>query len=281
MKTQNIIAVLVLLGAQAAAAQDLGPAVDAGSQQGAASRLLHANVIQAQSFEYVVPELIIGGDWTSTIRLTNRSTTTIPRTNVYMVDNQGGDLKSTFQVTDGSVITDSTFSFTLPPGTMVEVTFLGNAPAFGHAIIDFCGSATKCANAGLYGEVSLRNRFASRPDFESIFPLERPATLQYMLFDGRAGLTTVLYIANQNTATTQVALDVRGTNNALLRTVNFAIPALSSQILTLHALSTETLGIQGTLVFRTSTPQSFITVTGLRINPSNSFTPLRAFLPPI
>ena len=102
-----------------------------------------------------------------------------------------------------------------------------------------------------------------------------------MLFDGRNGLTTVLYLANQNTATTALTMEVRNFNNELLRTVPITMPDSSSQILTLHTLSPETLGIQGTLIFKVTTPSAYITVTGLRINPSNSFTPLRAFLPPI
>jgi hypothetical protein len=45
--------------------------------------------IQLQGVEFVVPELIIGGEWTTTIRLTNRGKTAIPTTNVYFFDNTG------------------------------------------------------------------------------------------------------------------------------------------------------------------------------------------------
>lgn len=281
MTIQKLIAACVILGAQAVAAQGIGPAVGITEYQALTSPKLRPNAIQAQSLEYVIPELIIGGDWTSTIRITNRGQKTVPETNVFMLDNTGKPLKATFQITGGAVITDSAFSFTLEPGALVEATFVGDVTAFGHAVIDFCGSATKCSNTGVYGEVSLRNRYAGRPDFESIFPFERPASLQNMLFDGRNGLTTVLYLANQNTATTALTMEVRNFNNELLRTVPITMPDSSSQILTLHTLSPETLGIQGTLIFKVTTPSANITVTGLRINPSNSFTPLRAFLPPI
>lgn len=280
MKTHALVAAFVLFGTQAVAAQGIGPAVGITEYQALTSPKLRPNAIQAQSGEAVIPQLIIGGDWTSTIRITNRGKTTVPSTNVFMIDNAGKPLKATFQITSGAVLTDSAFSFSLEPGELVEATFLSSVTAFGQAYIDFCGSPTKCSNTGVYGEVSLRWRYAGRPDFESIFPFERPASLQNMLFDGRNGLTTVLYLANFDTATA-LTMEVRNFNNQLLRTVPITMPNSSSQILTLNELSPETLGIQGTLIFKVTTPSAYITVTGLRINPSGSFTPLRAFIPPI
>ena len=38
--------------------------------------------VQLTGFEWVVPELILGGEWTSIIKLTNRGTAPIPPTNV-------------------------------------------------------------------------------------------------------------------------------------------------------------------------------------------------------
>lgn len=50
-----------------------------------------------------------------------------------------------------------------------------------------------------------------------------------------------------------------------------------SQILTLHAVAQETIGKQGTMLIRAATGQ--LVATALRINPSNSFTPVRASVP--
>ena len=246
---------------------------DRGSAHAAVERRAHPSAVQLQGLEYVIPELIIGGDWTSTIRLTNRGTTAIPTTNAYFLDNVGNSLAATFQTTYGNVVTDVGFSFSLPPGTMVEATFVGSTTAFGHAVIDCC------SEHGIYGEVVLRDRNATRPDFESVFPLERPYALQCMLFDGRNGLSTVLYLVNESISTNQVAIDVVDVNNRILRTVNVAFTGLSSQIMTLGAIAPETIGIQGTLIIRGQGSTGLVTATGLRINPSNSFTPLRAFVP--
>jgi len=133
--------------------------------------------------------------------------------------------------------------------------------------------------AGLYGEVTLRNRNATRPDFESVFPIEEPFATQYMLFDGRNGLTTVLYLVNESTTANLISIDVIDANNRTLRTIPISFVAIGSQILTLHILAPETIGIQGTLRIRGQDSASLVTATGLRVNPSNSFTPLRAFAP--
>ena len=267
----------------AALAQDIMPlAAGAGAYRTAAETRVHPKAMQLQSNEYVIPELIIGGEWSSTIRLTNRGTQPIQTTNVYFADNAGNDLQATFQATDGSILTGTGFSFSLAVGGFAEATFIGGTTAFGSAIIDYCATAAGCAARGVYGEVTLTNHNATRPDFQSVFPFERPSALQYMLFDGRNGLTTVLYLVNENTSTSQVALDIVGPNNLILRTVSLTFASLSSQILTLHVLAPETIGIQGTLVIHGQNPSGLlITATALRINPSNSFTPLRSFVPAI
>lgn len=241
---------------------------------------MRSHAVQLQGVEYVIPELILGGEWTSTIKLTDRGTMPISTTNVYFEDNAGNPMKATFQATDGSIITDFGFSFSLQVGGVVEATFIGSQTAqFGHAIIG-CSLSGQCGTAGLYGEVALRNRNPTRPDFESIFPFEQPAPLQYMLWDGRNGITTVLYLVNNSLAQTTVLLDLFDVDNQLIRTVTVPMDSFTSQILTLHVLAPETIGIQGTLVVHgQSTAAVFITLTALRINPSNSFTPMRTFIP--
>jgi hypothetical protein len=61
--------------------------------------------------------------------------------------------------------------------------------------------------------------------------------------------------------------------------VNIPFGPQQSQILELHVLSQETIGTLGTLVIQSPSSKVLVTATGLRVNPSNSFTPLRAFVP--
>jgi hypothetical protein len=230
-----------------------------------------------QGFDYVFPQLILGGEWTSTIRLVNRSTKQIPFTNVYFVDNQGNPMTATFQTSLGIIMTDTAFSFALPPGGMIEGTFVGGSSTqFGHAFVALCSPGGSCIE-GVYGEVTLRNRNSTRPDFEAIFPLEQPAPLQYMVWDHRGGVSTVLYLVNNKPTASSGTLTFTDTANNLIRTVNFTLPILGSQIIDLQSLVPETMGKMGTLAI--SGPGTATTVTALRINPSNSFTPIRTFVP--
>ena len=106
-----------------------------------------------------------------------------------------------------------------------------------------------------------------------------------MLYDGRASgpgyITTTLYLVNENTTFSNVEIDVVDTYNNLLRTVNLSFTPLSSQLLTLHVISQETIGTAGTLIIKgqTNGGPAYITATALRIDPSNSFAPVRAWVP--
>jgi hypothetical protein len=236
------------------------------------------DAIQLTGYEWVVPELIIGGEWTSTIKLTNRGTAPIPATNVRFVDNNGNTMTTTFQTSSGSVVTSPGFSFSLGVGGVIQITFFrGSGTQFGQAFV-LC-NANGCGAPGLCGEVILRNHNSTRPDFESVFPFETPASLQYMLFDGTNGYTTTMYVTNTSINPTTAAMDVRDMNNNLITTVNIPLAASGSTIFTLSDVAPQTTGILGTLVIRSPSTSVLLTATGLRVNPTNSFTPLRAFVP--
>ena len=141
--------------------------------------------IQLTGLEWVVPQLILGGEWTSSIKLTNRGTAPIPTTNVFFVDNNGNPMTTTFQATNGSVVTGPGFSFSLAVGGVLQGTFLGGSNTqFGQAFVG-C-SANGCGTPGLYGEVALRNSNPARPDFESVFPFEKLPPLSSTCFLGSA-----------------------------------------------------------------------------------------------
>jgi hypothetical protein len=226
--------------------------------------------------DFIVPQLIIGGEWTSTLRLVNNGPVAITPHNAVFLDSEGRAMSATFQTTTGQgVVTSTGFTFFIAPGEMVEVTFFGGQQSqVGHIRLDAsaCPLAVACS---LYGEVTLRNRNFTRPDFESVFALEAPARDQFLMWDHRDGFSTVLYLVNAGNDANGVSLDFWDTRNRLVRSVPVDLPGGGARILSLHALAPETLGLQGTLVIR---PSNLVVATGLRINPSNSFTPLRTFV---
>jgi hypothetical protein len=212
----------------------------------------------------------------------------MPATNIYFADNLGNDMTATFQTTTvtangttvlGSPITGVGFSVSLQPGAIIEVTFSGGADAqFGSGILDYCSTSANCSSRGIYGQVTLTNTNSIRPNFQSIFPFEEPATLQYMLFDDRNGISTALYLVNENTSSTAVSLDFMNPANQSIEAVNVPMPSLGSQILALDVLAPGIIGLQGTLVINGG-PSGLVTATALQINPTDSFTPMRAFVP--
>ncbi len=241
---------------------------------------LQRDAVQLQKQEYVLPQFVIGGEWASTIKLTNRGISPVTAIPVFFTDNTGKPMLATFKLSDGRTITDSSFTVTLAVGGLLEATFEGGRDTqFGHAFIG-CPDTGACDTPGLYGEVTLRNRNSTRPDFESIFPIEQPFETQYLLFDGRIGYTTLLYLVNPSQRDTGVTLDIVDASSRVLRTLNLTLRAGESQLQTLHVLSAETIGIQGTVVIRALDSRASLVVTGLRLTPSNSFTPIRAFVPP-
>jgi len=231
--------------------------------------------------EFIIPQLLVGGEWTTTLRFTNRGTAGITAGRAVFADNTGKPVTLTLSQPSGATSSAAGITFGLPVGGMIEVPLSGDAnTVFGHVLIDpaTCPATLGCS---LYAEATLRNRNSTRPDFESVFPSETASELQYMLFDHRNGYSSVLYLINLNTSATTAEIDFRSPTNASIRTIQVSLQSAETQILTPHALAPETIGLQGTMVIRAvnAATRGLITATGLRVNPSNSFTPIRGFVP--
>lgn len=231
--------------------------------------------------EYVVPQLIVGGEWTSTLRLVNNGSAQITPHNAYFLDSEGRPMFVTYGTSNQGFVTQTSFRFFIAPGQMVEVPFYGGRDTqFGQIVLD----PTSCplqSGCSLYGEVVLRNRNITRPDFESVFALEAPARDQFLLWDHRDGFGTTLYLANANNSPTTVTLDFRDPSNGQILSDFIVLPAAGTRILYLDVWAPETLGYNGTLLVHATNAFGevpLVTATALRINPSNSFTPLKTYV---
>jgi hypothetical protein len=277
-----LLALSMAAGAQELTKARIGPLPEQPGRTVEAIRAaVERQAVYQTGAEYVIPQLIVGGEWSTSIRLTNRGALPITAGRAAFVDNTGKSMSLTVQSPSGTPQTVAGFAFTLQPGGIVEVNLpsdTGNA--FGYVLID-PASCPPTAACSLYGEVVLRNRNSTRPDFESLFPSELPTDLQYMLFDHRNGFSTVLYLINSNSTPTTVELEFRGTGNQLIQSASVSLQSGEAQIVSPHALAPDTIGQLGTMVIRgtNAATRALVVVTGLRINPSNSFTPLRAFVP--
>ena len=82
--------------------------------------------------------------------------------------------------------------------------------------------------------------------------VKEPTALQYMLFDHRNGLDSVLYLVNEGTTATQTALNFTGPVNQSLGNTTVTLPSLWSQIIDLASVVPATIGQQGTITISSS-----------------------------
>jgi hypothetical protein len=98
-----------------------------------------------------------------------------------------------------------------------------------------------------------------------------------MTWDHRNGFSTVLYLVNPSTSASTVTLTfINQLSPTIIQKATMG-PA-ESPLLNLNALVPATVGLQGSLEIigrDGSGAQTGIVATGLRLNPTNSFTPLR------
>src|SRR5215831_8109910 len=89
------------------AAQDEAPQFQPASRSVLAEAPVLPRAVAQQGVEAIVPQLILGGEWSSVLKLTNRSGRTITATNIFFVDNNGNPMRATLQTGDGRVYNDT------------------------------------------------------------------------------------------------------------------------------------------------------------------------------
>ncbi len=241
----------------------------ASLQRGARS----AQVISSD--EVYLPELIIGGEWTTTLTITNLGTETAQNLSGYLIDNNGFPLTATIRG-EGNVVIDDAFILSVAPGVVFEIQFsLEGGPGFGHIYLPpvSCGSA----NCTIQAQAALKNTNPTRPDFESVFTLSAPESNQALLYDHRGGFSTTLYLVNAKQNATTVRLTMQDDFGHVIGAQDIDMTAESTQLITLHAMFPGSIGHYGLLLMTdTGNPENLggILATALRINPTNSFTPL-------
>ena len=121
--TRLFLAFVLCLASSAQDIQPKLPRVDAA--RSVTDARVQREAVQLLNQEYVFPQFVIGGEWASTIKLTNRGTRPLASIPVFPVDNTGNPLRATFQLSDGRTITDSSFTVSLQVGGLIEATLLG------------------------------------------------------------------------------------------------------------------------------------------------------------
>lgn len=220
-------------------------------------------------------QLIVGGEWSATLTIVNLGTANTPVIPVFFLDNKGAAFPVRISGDLAEPTTAPSLMYTLIPGATLQFN-LESPDAethFGHVFLP----TFNCDNLDciIYGEIVLKNSNESRPDFESVFSLEDGAASQSMLWDHRGGFYTVLYIVNAGIFDTTAQLQVFDEFGDLITGVDdLSLAVGAAAIVQLHAERPETLNHYGHLRIDAAAPNHELLVTSLRVNPSNSFTPV-------
>lgn len=152
-----------------------------------------------------------------------------------------------------------------------------SATRIGTAYADFpCTSGADDSCGRIAGQVLLRNRNATRPDFEAVSSLRSGNQRSLLPFDNVAGHQTVLMLANADTfRQITVTAAIKDANGNRIHLDQFNMQTRSSMLINMAEKWPQSQGIRGTVEL--TTQSSSLILTALRINPSNSFASIEAF----
>lgn len=226
-----------------------------------------------------LPQLVVGGEWTAILKVTNLGPESLTTAEAFFTDDSGNPLP----LRGGGDVDfeGSSYAFSLIGFAVLEIQLeaLDDATHLGWIFLenpDECLSGD--VNCRLYAEITLKNSHPSRPDFESVFPMDSPSSYQMLLFDHRDGYSTYLYVVNWDTAPAFPEIQIYDDFGELIATIeDITLPPEGSTLINLHVEVPETLGHYGAIVVTSPDGEDLFLVTALRLNPTNSFTPVRGF----
>lgn len=222
-----------------------------------------------------VPQVIFGGEWTTRLTFVNTRSSAVK----FPVQFFGADGRALVVPAVG-IGSFSAFELTIPAGgqVSVETAYAPDSPTrTGTAYADIpCTVEPEDACGRIAGIVVLKNRNATRPDFEAVFSLRSGSKRGLVAFDHVGGGGTVLMVASDTRfSTLQITAAIRDANGARVALDQFTLPPRGTTLINVAERWPQAAGIRGTVEL-TSVDYGLI-VTGLRLNPSNSFAPLDSF----
>lgn len=235
------------------------------------------NTSYLSALDESAPQVIFGGEWTTKITLTNLRASAVefpiafygPDGRAQQVPILGRTTASSYRVSipaRGQVTLETPYDTSAPGRTgwaQVDVPCTTSGP-------DTCGRVA--------GTVTLRNRNATRPDFEAVFQFRHFSDQIILPIDNTAGHSTVLMIVNESSFREDtITVSFRDQNGSRVHLDQFTLGPRATLLVNVAEKWPQTANFKGVADF-TSGETSMI-LTGLRINPTNSFTPIEGFEP--
>lgn len=224
----------------------------------------------------IIPVMILGGEWTTSIVLNNTIDADIEFPISFF--SQGAEWE--LPVTDVGPATQLTISLPALGSIRLDFDQLSNTAEVGFAIVDQpCDNANNCGGVGAYA--ILRNHNAARrQDFEVSYQLgsELGGDPQIFMFDQSSFAQMVVNLTNacldSSCGTARVDLELLDENGERFYLDTEDIEPGEVRIVNFAQLSSATWNYVG-LIRLTGTDN--VVVTGHRINETGSFTPLHSY----
>lgn len=231
-----------------------------------------------------IPHLIAGGEWKSEAIITNHADT--PRDVAFLAFKQDG-LKWEWalpqfsnQARANGPFSTMYYLTTLAAKETRSIRFERDAEAeFGWAMLASCFTADKCGDVS--GYILLRNHNPARmQDFELSYPfVERSSGGATMFFDQTNWSQMVLNIANAADTVpweTDATFDVRVFNEAGAQVFqkDVFVKKGGTVIINMAHESQALWGVRGRVDVRVKSGNTYLFLSGIRINDTGSFTPV-------
>lgn len=227
--------------------------------------LLLSLSLSAQSL--VLPHIVDGGAWQSTIVLTNTTGNTAAASLVFHQEPQGSTDGSTIPWNPAFQEPVSASALSLTGGSTLFLHTLGSAP------VTTSGWAELNADAGVIGYVVFTNK-SSGKESDGTAPAVAPTSRILVPYDDANGNKTGIAIANP-TSTAQSIMVAFRNDAGTTPTASFTLPAFGHTSFILSEKYSVVRTKAGLAEFFSATGN--ISIIGLRINPTNSFTSAPAY----
>jgi hypothetical protein len=223
----------------------------------------------------ILPQLVDGDNWKTTIFLTNLDPEATIFWNLSFYADNGFPMNIPIQ---GAGPASRLFA-SLPPAWSVTIETQGTSASLlqGWAVLtSFDRSADQPGaiqlNSRIGGMAVFRQRIAGRPDFEAVVPFSPINEARFaMPFDNRSDHSTGIAWLNPNLTTpAPVEVNIHTQDGRLLRTDTFTLGPGNKLVFSMPDRYPESRGQQGSIRVRT-TAQG-LSGLGLRFNPTGAFT---------
>jgi hypothetical protein len=214
----------------------------------------------------IIPDVVDGGGWQSTIVLTNSSTALATATLIFHSDSGSGNTQAwtppfiETSTTTGLALVSGTSMFLHTPGTAATLTQ---------------GWAEVHADAGIVAYTIFTNRVPGHQDQDSTAPAVNATNRILVPYDDHAGFVSAIAIVNPTATAQSVSVGFQTTDGLIAIDALPTVPAMGHMTFVLSQQFPEILGHLGLAEFYSATGN--LSMVAFRFNPTQSSASMPVF----